>query len=167
MTVSSFESIVESLGRRGVRYLVAGGLAVVAHGYLRLTQDVDIIIDLDEENTAGAFAALAELGYRPRQPVSASDFADQQQRQQWIEQKGMVVLAFFSDQHRATPVDVFVTEPVDFKIEYEQALIKELVPGRAIHFLRREALIQLKREAGRPQDLADIDQLELLGEERE
>jgi hypothetical protein len=40
--LSSFEAIVEALHRRGVRYLVAGGLAVVAHGYLRLTKDVDL-----------------------------------------------------------------------------------------------------------------------------
>lgn len=76
-----------------------------------------------------------------------------------------MVLVFLSDQHRATPVDVFVNEPVDFEAEYERALVKELAPGRPVRFLRRETLIRLKREAGRPHDLADVQQLELLGDE--
>lgn len=165
MTGSSFETIIESLDRRQVRFLVAGGLAVVAHGYLRLTQDVDLLIELTALNLVRAFEALSELDYRPRQPVDAKAFADPVQRRRWIEEKGMMVLAFFSDLHRETPVDVFVTEPVDFDEEYETALVKELAPGRPVRFLRRETLIRLKREAGRPQDLADIDQLELLAED--
>ncbi len=164
MKLSSFEAIVEALHRKGVRYLVAGGLAVVAHGYLRLTKDVDLLVQLTAENVAAAFAALAELGYRPRQPVDAAGFADPAQRRRWIEEKAMVVLAFFSDRYRDTPVDVLVTEPLSFDEEYEQALVKELSPGLPVRFLRREPLIRLKREAARPQDLTDIDQLNLLAE---
>lgn len=44
------------------------------------------------------------------------------------------------------------------------ALVKELAPGLRVPFVSRAALIRLKREAGRPQDLADIDQLELLAD---
>jgi hypothetical protein len=29
---------------------VAGGLAVVAHGYVRLTMDIDLIIQLEDKN---------------------------------------------------------------------------------------------------------------------
>jgi len=35
MKLTSFEAIVRALDEAGVRYLVAGGLAVNAHGYLR------------------------------------------------------------------------------------------------------------------------------------
>jgi len=34
----------------GVRFLVAGGLAVNAHGYVRFTKDADLVIDLTAEN---------------------------------------------------------------------------------------------------------------------
>lgn len=78
---------------------------------------------------------------------------------------GITVLAFFSDQHRATPVDVFVTEPLPFDETYARPLVKELEPGLPVRFPHRDALIRLKREAGRPQDLADNYQLELLAEE--
>ena len=38
MKLASFEAIVRALEDAGVRYLVAGGIAVNAHGYLRFTQ---------------------------------------------------------------------------------------------------------------------------------
>ena len=61
MELRSVESIVKSLNAAGVRYLIAGGMAVVAHGYLRLTMDLDLILDLNEENLRAAVGALSEL----------------------------------------------------------------------------------------------------------
>lgn len=46
MKLASFEAIVRALNDAGVRYLVAGGLAVNAHGYLRFTKDVDFVVQL-------------------------------------------------------------------------------------------------------------------------
>lgn len=46
MKLSSVEAIVGALEKAGVRYLVAGGLAVVAHGYLRFTKDIDLVVQL-------------------------------------------------------------------------------------------------------------------------
>ena len=62
MRKQSVEEIVRVLNAASVRYLIAGGLAVVAHGYLRFTADVDLILDLDEDNTRRALAALAGSG---------------------------------------------------------------------------------------------------------
>jgi hypothetical protein len=63
--LTSFEAIVRALNGAGVRYLIAGGLAVNAHGYLRFTKDADFIIQLIPDNIARAFAALGTLGYTP------------------------------------------------------------------------------------------------------
>ena len=41
MEVRSVESIVRTLNDAQVDYLIVGGLAVNAHGFVRLTQDVD------------------------------------------------------------------------------------------------------------------------------
>jgi hypothetical protein len=41
----------------------------------------------------------------------------------------MLVFQLHSDQHRTTPVDVFVYEPFDFDSEYDQALLEPLAPG--------------------------------------
>lgn len=162
MKLTSLEAITRALDEAGVRFLVVGGLAVIAHGYGRQTQDLEIVVRLQPEDVKCAFGALAALGYRPRVPVTAEGFADPEQRARWISQKGMTVLNFHSDRHAATPVDVFVTEPFDFDEEYRLALVEDIAPGAPVHILRLGTLLRLKREAGRPQDLADIAELNLL-----
>jgi hypothetical protein len=60
MRLNSFVAVAEALEKAGVRYLVAGGLAVNAHGYLRFTNDVDLVVQLVPENIINAFAAILE-----------------------------------------------------------------------------------------------------------
>lgn len=163
MKLGSFDSLVRALEEAGVRYLVAGGLAVNAHGYLRFTRDIDLVLQLVPENIVSAFAALERIGYRPLVPVTAADFADLAKRSAWIRDKGMTVLNFWCDRHRDTPVDVFVTEPFDFDQEYARALVKPLGPV-AVRFVSIPTLIRMKEAAGRPQDKIDIEYLRKLAD---
>lgn len=161
MKLASFEALVAALESAGVRYLVAGGLAVNAHGYLRFTKDVDLVVQLIPDNIQRAFAALGNLGYRPVVPISAQQFADGEQRDRWIRDKGMQVLQFWSDAHRETPVDLFVREPFSFDMEYGASLVKPL-GSTAVHFVTVPTLIRMKQEAGRMQDELDIQELRML-----
>lgn len=160
MRKSSIESIARALNRANVPFIVVGGLAVVAHGYNRNTQDLDLVIRLEPDSIQRAFGALASLGYRPLVPVTAESFADPAQRARWEVEKGMMVLNFHSDQHRQTPVDLFVREPFDFPSEYDSARVEEVAPGVPMRVVRLQTLLALKKAAGRPQDLADIAELE-------
>jgi hypothetical protein len=159
MKLSAFESIAKALNTAKVRYLVAGGLAVNAHGYLRSTFDVDLVIQLDPDNIIKAFEGLAAIGYRPMVPVTGLQFADASQRRQWIRQKRMQVLNFHSAQFPQAPVDVFVTEPFDFDAEYQSALRGRPVPGVSVRFVSIPTLIKMKRLANRPKDRDDIEHL--------
>jgi hypothetical protein len=159
MNLASIEAVFRALNNAGVRYLVAGGLAVAAHGYLRLTADMDLVIRLDPDNIASAFDALASLGYRPTVPITSAAFSDSSNRHRWIEEKGMQVLNFYSDQHRTAPVDIFVVEPFDFEHEHGQALVSEVAEGIPVRFISIQTLIEMKRLAGRPRDLDDIQHL--------
>ena len=159
LKLTSFEALAAALETAGVRYLVAGGLAVAAHGYLRFTKDVDIVVRLVPDNIERTFAALASLGYRPSVPITKEQFSNGELRQSWVRDKGMQVLQFWSDAHRETSVDVFVTEPFDFDSEYASALISPLNERLAIRFVSLPTLIRMKEEANRPQDRADIEQL--------
>lgn len=167
MKLSTFEAIAAELNAAGVRYLVAGGLAVNAHGYVRLTQDVDLVVQLDRANILPAFEALARLGYRPLVPVTAEQFADATQRATWIRDKGMTVLNFHSARHPAATVDIFVTEPFDFAAEHAAALQAELVSGVTVRFVSIPTLIAMKELAGRPRDRDDIEHLRLIMEENQ
>lgn len=69
--VGDNERALQALNSAGVRYLVVGGVAVVLHGHLRTTADLDLVVQLERENVLKAVRALAGLGYRPRAPVAA------------------------------------------------------------------------------------------------
>jgi hypothetical protein len=161
MKLASFETLVRALEAAGVRYLVAGGLAVNAHGYIRFTKDVDLVVELVPDNIGSAFAALDELGYRPTVPITALQFSDAALREGWIRDKGMRVLQFWSDAHRETPIDLFVAEPFPFDEEYQRALIKPLYAASEVRFVSIPTLIRMKELAGRPQDQIDIEHLRM------
>ena len=162
MKVASFEAIVQALNREGVRFLVVGGLAVNAHGYLRFTKDVDLVVRLQRSDILGAFRALRSIDFHPAVPITAEQFADPELREQWRREKGMLVLKFWSDQHRETPVDVFIYEPFDFAREEASALHGASAGDPDAGFVDIPALIAMKREAARPQDLIDIEKLQAL-----
>src|SRR5450432_1163662 len=100
MKLASVAMIVRALNEAGDRALIVGGLAVNAHGYLRFTSDADLAVELAPENIHRTFDALARLGYPPRVPITAAQFADPALRASWIRDKGMKVLQFASDAHR-------------------------------------------------------------------
>ena len=47
-----YEEVFSELSRRRVRYLVVGGVALVLHGVLRLTADLDLMLDMEKDNLA-------------------------------------------------------------------------------------------------------------------
>jgi len=161
MKMASFEAIVRALTEARVRYLVAGGLAVNAHGYLRFTKDADLVLSLEPENTQRAMTALAGLDYRPAVPVSIEQFADPQQRRGWIEEKGMEVFQLVSDTHRETPIDLFVKEPFPFDDEYRNALIKPFHDDLEVAFVSLPTLIRMKEAVAREQDRIDVEHLRM------
>jgi hypothetical protein len=163
MEKGSVEVIVGALNRAGVRYLVAGGLAVVAHGYVRFTADVDLIVDLERANVDRAIRAFGSLGYRPRAPVPFEQFADPAAREHWVRDKGLTVFSLYSSEHPATEVDLFVELPLDFEAAHRDASWMEIAPGLSASFLALADLLRLKRQAGRPQDLLDVEKLNAIG----
>lgn len=113
-------------------------------------------------NQTQSFGLLAQIGYQPRVPITADQFADPDVRRRLIDEKRMQVLSFWSDLHRDTPLDVFISEPFDFIKEYELAEVREISPGLCVRIVRLETLLKMKKQAGRLKDLADVDELSLL-----
>ena len=162
MKLSSVEAILSALQAAGVRYLVVGGLAVAAHGHGRATFDIDLVVQLQPDNTSRAMKALEGLGYRPTAPVPAAQFSDPRQRESWIRDKNMVVFQLHSDRHPETQIDLFVAEPFDFDTEYDRAMIGEFLPDLPVRFVCLDTLLSMKESVGRPKDLEDVRQLKLL-----
>jgi predicted nucleotidyltransferase len=58
-----FKELLMSLNSNGVRYLLIGGYAVIIHGYIRFTADLDVVVSNSPENVEKCVAALAEFGF--------------------------------------------------------------------------------------------------------
>jgi hypothetical protein len=48
--MSGFGQILDDLNRTGVRYVLIGGIALIRHGVVRATRDVDVILAPESEN---------------------------------------------------------------------------------------------------------------------
>jgi hypothetical protein len=155
------ERVLAALGEAGVQYLIVGGVAVVMHGHLRTTADLDLVIDLEPANARRAIDALTGLGLRPRAPVPAHAFADVEQRESWIETKNMVVFSLWDPSDPTFDVDLFVREPFEFEPAYRRRVEVSLGTVSA-NVVALDDLLALKRSAGRSQDLADIEALTAL-----
>ncbi|MBI5101235.1 MAG: hypothetical protein HZB33_05310 [Nitrospirae bacterium] len=159
-----YEEVFKKLGEKKIRYAVAGGIALVLHGAVRFTSDLDLIVDLSSHNLEHFISVMNDLGYKPRHPVEAGDLADPLMREKWIVEKGMGVFTFYHPELRLNQVDVFVKEPVKFDV-LEKELVWITARDVAIPVVSLSHLKILKRIAGRPQDFADIEALEELEKE--
>ena len=154
-----YEEVFRKLTDREVKYAVAGGVALVLHGVVRLTADLDLIVELSTENLRKFTRAINELGYKPKSPVSAEDFIDPRNRKAWKEEKGMEVFSFYHPKMLMNLIDVFVNEPIGFN-EIESEIVIFKARDIKIPVISKKHLKALKRKANRPQDIADIEALE-------
>jgi hypothetical protein len=158
--------ILRALSEADVRAVVVGGVAVVLHGHPRLTADLDLVLDPTEDNVATALGVLQEQGLVPRLPVPAEHFADAETRERWRRERQLTVFALPDPQDPRREVDLFAAAPVPFEELWRCSRVV-VVADVEIRVAGLDHLIAMKRETGRPQDLADIAVLERLREEQE
>jgi hypothetical protein len=135
-------------------------LAVIAHGYLRTTTDLDIVLDLEADNARRALQCFEALGFRPRIPVPILDFADAAKRGEWAASREMVVFSLWRDGASGPlVVDLFVEEPFPFAEAWRAAFWSEYMGGVRFPCVDLARLRAMKRAAGRPKDLLDLAEL--------
>jgi tRNA nucleotidyltransferase/poly(A) polymerase len=61
--LNRFLDVFSSLNSQGVKYVVIGGIAAIAHGVPRATFDLDILIEATPDNARRLLDALAEAGF--------------------------------------------------------------------------------------------------------
>ena len=153
-----YGDVFKTLNKSRVKYVVAGGVAVVLHGYQRLTNDLDLIVFLEENNLEKLFESLGTVGYIPKVPVTKDQFKDKSQRDRWQKEKGMIVFSFVQRKPPFNLVDIFVQYPLDFDSLYKNR-INVKVDNVVIPIASIDHLIKIKQKAGRNIDLNDIEQL--------
>ena len=153
-----FIPVFKQLNAADVRYVVVGGVATILHGYVRATTDIDLIVDLQIDEAKKAIETLSGKGYKPRIPVQAMEFADNNKRKQWIETKGMTVFSMFHPKQPGLSIDLFAQYPIPFDELWERSQVFD-VDGTDIRVCSLDDLIRLKQLAGRNKDMDDIEKL--------
>ncbi len=76
MTLDDLEQILTALESEGVEYVVIGGAAVNAHGLVRATEDLDLMIRPSQENVARLRRSLRSIWDDPSiDEITAEDLA--------------------------------------------------------------------------------------------
>lgn len=145
MLSPDFKEFIQSLNNNQVRYLIIGGYAVAAHGYPRYTKDLDVWVESTPENAARMVAALAEFGFASL-GLGEADFLEE----------GQVIQLGYPPNR----IDLILTpKGVEFPKCYDAKVVVDL-DGTPLHFIDLANLIANKKATGRPQDLADVDNLQ-------
>lgn len=153
--MNPISDVLQALSEAKVRFVVVGGVAAVMQGVARVTYDLDLVIELTRESCEKAIDQLLAIGYRAKIPADPHGFADEETREAWIRDKGMMVFSLWDSTQRRAQVDIFVRYPIDFEDLWSQAT-RVTIDGSEVHVASPAHLVQMKRAAGRPRDLEDI-----------
>jgi len=139
--------VTGTLQKARVDHALCGGIAVIVHGYPRLTRDIDLL--LREEDLERARKALEKSGYTLSSGVLPFDIGEPTERRVFR------VTKVEGSEHMT--LDLVLVSP--FLEDVWEGREEHLVEGTTLCVVSREGLAKMKRAAGRPQDLADLSHL--------
>lgn len=140
-TISPFEKLLAELTGAGVDYAVVGGVAVIANGYVRLTEDLDIIVADDAPNLARLLVVLARFGEGHARELTHDDFPRQEGAVRVIEDFDLDIFVLM----RGNSLDTFRPQLRRFEST-----------STAFHYLSPQQLILLKQDSWRDKDRIDV-----------
>lgn len=139
----------------GVDFVVIGGVAVVAHGHIRTTRDLDITYATDQPNLDALAEVLVATDARLRGVTEIVPFIPDGRT---LSRTELLTL-----ETTAGSLDLLARPPG--AAPYAQLRVRSLaidVEGHEVRIAAIEDLLAMKRAAGRPRDLEDIEALESL-----
>jgi hypothetical protein len=141
MMDTPYEKLLASLALAEVKFIVVGGVAVALNGFVRTTDDVDILIERSPENIQRLLAALASFGEGHARELSLEDFDETEGAIRVIED---------------FPLDIFTVMRGQSYRDLTPHLRQTKINDAQIDFLNAEGLIRLKADSGREKDQIDI-----------
>lgn len=145
---ADFADLFQCLNEAGADYMLVGGYAVMIHGHLRMTQDLDIWVRATDENATRVLAALDAFGMPPGIGVEDLNSAD-----------GTPPTGFRFGRPPFA-VDVLTSiRGVEFEAAWTQSAVHG-IGGLPVRVIGLEALLQNKRATNRAKDLGDVEFLE-------
>ena len=148
-------ALLKRLVAHGVDFVVVGGIAMVAHGSARNTNDLDICYSIDPSNLEALGAALTELGAKLRGVEDAVPFAPDART---LTQMSILTLTSHDGN-----IDLLVRPAgaPDYGALRSRAQ-RITIDGIALLIASLDDLEAMKRAAGRPVDEIDLEEIEVM-----
>lgn len=144
---NDYRDLLQTFSECGVEFMIVGAHALSVHGYSRFTDDFDVWVRPTPANAQRVYNALAAFG-APMDRITTEDLTSDD----LIFQIGVAPVR----------IDVITSiEGVSFDDAWPNR-VPVTYGGIAVSVLGRSDLITNKRAAGRPKDLADVNELERL-----
>lgn len=141
-------ALCRSLNECGAKYVLIGGFAVILHGFVRGTKDIDFLIDVSVQNMRKIKQALSKL------PDNAISLIEDNE----VEKYSVVRIA------DEIVIDLMAKAcAIDFT-EASHGIDRIIVEGVEIPVANKEMLIRMK-DTVRPSDKVDVQFLQLSLEE--
>ena len=143
-----------------IRFIVAGGVAIVLHGVERMTLDLDIALAEERENLERFLKFASENGLVPRAPIPAEVLLDSSALIRLVREKGAIVLTFWHPNYQWVQIDVFLKPELSYG-SLQTDSVSMMVRDTPIDLASVERIIELKLAVNPPRDkdLADISAL--------
>lgn len=147
-------AIFDTLSSHGIDFIVLGGFAVGAHGYIRGTKDVDVMPDPCPENLARLAGAIAELEGRVRgiEEFEADELPPP-------DADGLALGGNWVLDTKHGRFDVMQLVADHEFADLAPGAVESEVFGRTVRFCGYEDLVAMKEAAGRGEDLLDVKRL--------
>ncbi len=158
-------AIFRKLNEKGIKYIVVGGVAVNLHGIPRMTYDIDLLLDFEDENIKKFLQLLKRWRFKPKLPVNIMDVAKQDKRTEWIKNKNMKAFNLVNPEWAISEIDVIIDSPVDYD-KVQERVNHIILQGISIPVISIADLIKMKKVTDREQDKADIRYLRKLKNEK-
>ncbi len=156
MNHQSWHDFVASLCRANVRFAIIGGHAVNFHGYLRTTEDLDLVFLRDKETEASLLSVLQEFKafwigdeIDPSTGLEVTHAVDLE----YVRNHSMLMLGTTFGY-----VDLFDFLPGIPNASVEE-LLEEIQLGDGCPYASLDWLKRLKRASNRPIDQIDLERL--------
>ncbi|MCM2321783.1 MAG: hypothetical protein NDJ90_00805 [Oligoflexia bacterium] len=72
--LSDLVELARSLNAAGAKYVIIGGIAILQQGFVRATQDIDLLVDRTESNLRKVIDAVGKLPDHAAMELSPADF---------------------------------------------------------------------------------------------
>lgn len=153
MSELDLRSLLHALAERDVRFVIIGGVAVVAHGHLRATADLDLVPDPDSGNLNRLIDALAAL--HAILPTAGDRLFNAAEDARVIRQGGNVTV---DTEHGGLDIVQLASGVPSYSQLAEDAVESEML-GIPVRICSLSRLREMKRAQGRTQDRADLENL--------